>query len=226
MRDNGRTRFLLPLATLVLAAAAPARAGEVAVEGHAGYFSMTASNSASALFDSDGGPTFGGALRFTFWRGAFASAGARTFSMEGERVFVEAPNSPVQKLGFPFSMKTTPVFTVFGYRFRDGGTFVPYVQAGGTVTLYSETSSAAGESFDQSFSKAGFIGAVGVEAGRGRFRLAAEAGWSTVPNAIGQGATAGDLGGVAKVYGDDDIGGTYVIGKLVVVLFGGNKPKP
>lgn len=226
MRHTLRVRTLPIVAVLVLATAASSRADEIAVEAHGGYFGMSASNSASALFDSDGGGTFGGALRWKFWRGAFASGGARTFAKNGERVFVAALNSPVQKLGFPLSIRTTPIFAVVGYRFRDGATIVPYLQAGGTLALYSETSSVAGESFDDSFSKAGFIGGAGVEVGRGRFRFAAEAGWSTVPNAIGQGATAGDLGGVAKVYGDDDIGGKYAIAKVVVVLFGEKKPKP
>ena len=218
MRDSLRACVVLASAVLVLAGAAVS-ADEIAVEGHGGAFVLNASNTASALFDSDSGPSFGGAVRWTFWRGAFAAGGARTFSKEGERVFVAAPNAPVQKLGFPLSIRTTPVFAVVGYRFRNGALVVPYVQAGGTLTLYSETSSVAGEDFDDSFSKAGFIGGGGVEVGRGRFRFAAEAGWSTVPNAIGQGSTSGDLGGVAKLYGDDDIGGRYAIAKLVVVLF-------
>jgi hypothetical protein len=222
MRDTFRLTAALTLTlaavTTLLASCTPVSAGELAVEAHAGYFALDASNSASALFDSDSGFHWGGALRYGFWRGAFVSGGARTFSLSGERVFVTAPNAPVQKLGFPIEMSTTPLFAVVGYRFRQGRTVVPYLQAGGTITLYSETSEVAGESFDDSFSKAGFIGGAGVEVGRGRLRFAAEAGWSTVPNALGQGG-AGDLGGVSKVYGEDDIGGTYVIGKLVVVLF-------
>ena len=220
MRNTLRIRAVPALALLLLAlAAGPARAGEIAIEAHGGWFAMRASNSASALFDSDSGATFGGGLRWTFWRGAFVNAGARTFSKDGERVFVSAPNAPVQKLGFPLSLKLTPVYAVVGYRFRERSLLVPYVQAGGTRTSYSETSSVAGESFDESFSKTGFIGGAGVEVGGRRFRFAAEAGWSTVPNAIGQGRS-GDLGGVSKVYGEDDIGGRYAIAKLVVVLFG------
>jgi hypothetical protein len=106
------TRALLALLAL------PSSAGELAVEAQAGYFQMAAENSASALFGSRGGPTFGGAVRYTFWRGAFVSAGARTFSKEGERVFVSAPNSPEQKLGFPLSMRITPILVTVGYRFR------------------------------------------------------------------------------------------------------------
>jgi opacity protein-like surface antigen len=200
----------------LLALAAPralsrACAGELAIEGHAGYFRMAASNSGSALFGSDDGATFGGAARYNFWRGAFASAGVRTFSKDGERVFVSAPNAPVQKLGFPLSMTTTPVFLSVGYRFRNGQLIVPYLSAGAAFTKYKETSTVAGESFDVSVSKTGFVGAVGVEVGRGLIRFAAEGGWSTVPNAIGK-------AGVSQVYGENDIGGKYAIGKLVLAF--------
>jgi opacity protein-like surface antigen len=203
---------LLTLAALAAPAATPpARAGELALEGHAGYFQMAASNSGSALFGSDGGGTFGGAARFTFWRGLFVSAGARSFSKDGERVFVSAPNAPVQKLGFPLSMSTTPITVSLGYRFRNGHTLVPYVSAGAAFTKYKETSSVAGETFDESVSKTGFAGAVGLEVGRGLLRFAAEGGWSSVPNAIGK-------AGVSRVYGEDDIGGKYAIGKLVLAF--------
>ena len=39
-------------------------------------------------------------------------------------------------------------------------------------------------------------------------RFGAEAGYSTVSGAIGK-------DGVSKVYGEDDIGGAYVVGKIV-----------
>jgi hypothetical protein len=159
------------LAALV---ATPAAAGELAVEAHAGYFQMTAENSASAVFDSRGGATFGGAVRYTFWRGAFVSAGARTFSKEGERVFVATPSSPVQKLGFPLKLRLTPAFLAVGYRLRDGKLIVPYAGVGGALTSYKEESEVAGESFDKDGSEAGFLGFAGVEVGRGMFRVGAE----------------------------------------------------
>ena len=186
-------------------------AGEIAIEAQAGYFEMAASNSASAVFDSSGGGTFGGALRYTFWRGAFVSAGARTFSKEGERVFVATANSAVQKLGFPLSIRLTPVFATVGYRFRNGNLIVPYVGAGVSITSYKEESEVAGEAFNTDLTKTGFVGAAGLEVGRGHFRFGAEAGYSSVPSALG-------LGGVSKVYGEDDLGGTYVIGKLIVAF--------
>ena len=201
-----------PAALALLAlAAGPAAAGGLAIEVHAGYFKMAAENSASALFDSRGGGTFGGAVRYTFWRGVFVSAGARTFSREGERVFVAAPNAAVQKLGFPLKVSLTPVFLTVGYRLRDGKLIVPYAGIGGSLTSYKEESEVAGESFNDSRSKAGFLAMAGVEVGRGTFRLGAEVGYSKVPDAIG-------IGGVSKVYGENDLGGPHAIGKLIVAF--------
>jgi opacity protein-like surface antigen len=207
-----RTRITLATGALALLAL-PSSAGELALEAHGGYFQLAAENSASALFDSTTGATFGGAVRYTFWRGAFVSAGARTFSKEGERVFVTSPSSPVQKLGFPVSIRLTPIALQAGYRFRAGHLIVPYVAAGAAITKYEETSEVAGESFDQSASKTGFTGVGGVEVGRGIVRFGAEVGYTTVTGAIGS-------DGVSKVYGEDDIGGLHVIGKIVLA-FGG-----
>jgi hypothetical protein len=202
---------LLAASLLLALAAPPAPAGELAIEAHGGYFDMAAENSASALFDSTGGATFGGALRYTFWKGAFVSAGARTFSKEGERVFVEKPNAPVQKLGFPLSIRLTPILLQAGWRFRDGRTVVPYVSAGASITQFSEESEVAGEAFSEERTTTGFVGAAGVEVGRGHFRFGAEAGFSSVPDAIG-------VAGVSKVYGEDDLGGFHAIGKVVVAF--------
>jgi len=150
-------------------------------------------------------------VRYTFWRGAFVSAGARTFSREGERVFVAAPNAAVQKLGFPLKVSLTPVFLTVGYRFRDGKLIVPYAGIGGSLTFYKEEGEVAGEAFDDDRSKAGFLGLAGVEVGRGTFRVGAEAGYSTVPDAVG-------VAGVSKVYGENDLGGWHAVGKLIVAF--------
>lgn len=211
-------RHLAPLAALLgLVLAARSGAGELAFEGQAGYFGMSASNSASAVFDSTGGPTFGGAARLVFWRGAFLAVGARTFSRDGERVFVLTPSSPVQKLGFPVEMRLTPLFVSAGYRLRHGSLVVPYVAAGVAITRYRETSDVAGQAFDESFTKTGFTGAAGLEVGRGTLRVGAEVGYTSVPDAIG-------VGGVSKVYGEDDVGGWHLVGKVILAFAGGGAP--
>jgi hypothetical protein len=204
-------RKALATAGLLLVAARPSAAGELAVEAQLGYFDMAAHSSAKALFGSSGGLTFGGAVRYGVWRGAFVSAGLRSFSKDGERVFVLSPGSPVQKLGFPVSVKLTPVLLTAGYRFRQGRLVVPYAAIGAAITSYSEKSDVAGESFDYDTTRTGFVGAAGVEVGRGRFRFGLEAGYSSVSGAVG-------LAGVSKVYGEDNLGGFHLVGKVGVAF--------
>ncbi len=196
---------------LVALVAGPAAAGEIAVEAQAGYFQMAAGNSAAAVIGSSGSGTFGGAVRDTFWRGAFVTAGARTFSKDGERVFVTNPTSPVQKLGFPLTVRLTPIFLAVGYRLRDGKLIVPYAGLGGSFTSYKEESSVAGETFNESHTDSGFVGFAGVEVGRGTFRVGAETGYTTTSGAVG-------LGGVTKVYNEDNLGGWHFIGKVIAAF--------
>jgi hypothetical protein len=203
---------LAAFSALLFAFAPTVRAGELAVEGHVGYFDMAAKDSAQAVFGSSGGVTFGGAVRYDVWRGAFLSAGVRTFSKEGERVFVLSPGGAVQKLGFPVSLRLTPVLLMAGYRYPlHRRLIVPYAAAGASITSYSETSDVAGQSFDLDASKTGFVAAAGVEVGRSLLRGGLELGYSTVPGVIG-------LGGVTKVYNEDDIGGFHVVGKVVLAF--------
>jgi len=209
------SRTFLPLAlvaaALVVAAAPPTLAGEIALEGQVGYFDPAFKNSASAVFGSTGGTTFGGAARYTIGHGVFVSAGARSFSKDGERVFVSTPTGPVSKLGFPLSMHITPIFFTVGYRLRDGSMLVPYVGIGGSINKYSETSTVAGAVFEDNISKAGFHGVAGLEVGRGLLRFAGEVSYSTVPNAIG-------VLGVSSVYNENDIGGFTALGKLILAF--------
>ena len=212
MRTLGLTSFAAASLFAVAAAAPrPASAVELALEGQLGYFDMAASQSATAVFGSSDGLTYGGALRLTFWHGLFFEAGARTFSKEGERVFVVSPDAPVQKLGHPLEITSTPLFFSLGYRFRAGNTLVPYVSAGYTHTRYEETSTVAGQSFDVDESKSGFTGAAGLEVGRGIFRLAGEVGYTTTSDSLG-------FGGVSRVYEEDDLGGFHAVGKVVIAF--------
>ena len=52
--------------------------------------------------------------------------------------------------------------------------------------------------------------ATGLEYGQGRLRFGVELSYSTVPDALG-------LGGVSRVYGEDDLGGFTALGKIVFV---------
>jgi len=194
---------------------APAAASEWAVEGHAGYFSMSAENSANAVLGASGGATFGGGARFSLDNGIFVAAAWRAFSKDGERVFVGGPGQAVEKLGHPLSLRVNPALLSAGYRFRQGHLIVPYAGLGLTLAAFKEESEVAGEHYSQSRTKAGFHLLGGVEVGRGIVRFAAEVSWATVPDAVG-------FEGVSKVYGEDNLGGVTYLGK-VVLAFGGHK---
>jgi hypothetical protein len=213
-------RLLPALALALFAAGSPAAsAGELAIEAQVGYFDMNAQQTAKAVFGSSGGLTFGGAVRYTVWRGVFVSAGMRTFSKDGERIFLTSPGASIQKLGFPLSLKLTPILLSAGYRYVHWKWVVPYASIGASITSYSEKSTVAGQPYDQDFSKTGFIGALGLESpAHGLLRGGVEVGYSTVSSAIG-------IAGVSKVYGEDDIGGFHVVGKVILAFDLGGKPK-
>jgi hypothetical protein len=88
---------------------------------------------------------------------------------------------------------------------------VPYAHVGASITSWSEDSTVAGESFDASGSATGFVGAAGVEYGRGLLRLGVELGYSSIGGALG-------TAGVSQVYGEDQIGGFHAIGKVGVAF--------
>ncbi len=204
----------LAAAVLLLLGASAARAAEprpeVALEGQLGYLHEAASKTATASFGSANAFLMGGALRATVWRGAFVSLAFRTFSRDGERVFVATPDSPVQKLGFPLSMRTSYFLPSVGYRFRNGHLIVPYASIGLAITSYHEQSEVAGQPYELDVRKTGFTAAAGVELGRSLLRFGAELGYTS----------AGALGttGVSKVYGETDAGGFYAVGKVVLAF--------
>jgi hypothetical protein len=51
--------------------------------------------------------------------------------------------------------------------------------------------------------------AVGADYGRGNVRFGLEANYSLVPNTIG-------LGGVSAIYGETDVGGFSILGRIVL----------
>lgn len=194
---------------LTLVAAAPAGAQGLGVFAQGGYFGMTAADSAKAVFDSSGGATFGGGVSYGLGRHFYVEGAVRQFSKKGERVSVAGPSRPVYKLGFPLEVRLLPIYGTVGYRVPLGkSAFVPYVGLGGGSTSYHEESTVAGITTTQTLSKGSFHGLVGLEYGRGHLRFAAEAVYTTVASAIG-------LGGVSKVYGEDDLGGFVAQGKVI-----------
>ncbi len=195
-------------------AAAQQESGGLMLSASGGYFGINSRQTAKAIFDASGGSTYGGEVGYVFGEHLFFSAGARSFSRTGQRVFVAEPGGTVFKLGFPLKLQMVPAQATVGWRLSRkrllGIPFTPYLGVGGGVTSYKEESTVAGEVRKYSVSKAGAHGLAGLELGGGHWRFGVEASYSSVPNAIGDSPD-----GVSRIYGEDDIGGFTVLGKVV-----------
>jgi len=211
---NGRNLgFALLLATLLgTVASAPAQAQSFGLDIEAGYRTLAAADSAQAIFGSSSGFSGGGSVQYAFKRGLFVRAGGRSFRKTGERVFLADASSTPYPLGFPLEASITSIDVLAGWRFKLGGKkpsrFVPYAALGVELASYKEESTVAGLVETSDASQAGFQAVGGVEASiAGGWSLAAEVGYATVPSALG-------VGGVSKIYGEDDIGGLRVMGRV------------
>ena len=204
-------RVLLASAALALAASS-AHAQSFGIDAEVGYRTLSATKSADAVFGSSSGLTVGGSAQYAFKKGIFVRGGYRHFGKDGERVFVADATSPAFPLGFPLKASINSVDVVGGWRFRLGGKkpspLVPYLGAGLELASYKEESTVAGlvEKNDQSKTGFQFLGGLEYK-GFGKLVLAAEVAYAIVPNALG-------VGGVSKVYGEDDIGGFRVVGRV------------
>jgi opacity protein-like surface antigen len=194
---------------LLLAPAAGAQDSGFALDLAGGWQDLTsAKDSAKAVFDgSSGGATFGGGLRYEFGNGLYAGAFVRYFSKDGERVFVASPGGEVFPLGHPLSIKLIPIQGTVGWRFGKGS-LVPYVGGGAGVTSFEEESTVGGVTETASETKFSAHVLGGLEFGTGSLRVAAETMWTFVPDSIG-------VGGVSQVYGETDLGGLSIVGKVV-----------
>jgi hypothetical protein len=203
----------LRVLALLLPLSPSALAGSFDVSAHVGYYDLTAAKeSAKAVFGSSGGGIFGAGGRYRFDNGLFVAAGASFFKKTGERVFVAEPGAEVFPLGHPLELKLIPIEATIGWRFGGGGLLTPYIGVGGGLVSYSEESTVAGITEKESSTKGSSHVLAGVELGRGSLRFGIEAGYSIVPSTIG-------LGGVSKIYGEDDVGGFRVLGKIIFGKF-------
>jgi len=211
-----RTTLAVALATGIAfpGGARPAAAGECGGSLQGVYFGMTnASKSAKAIFGgSSGGFTGGGSIRYVFLRSLFVGVGGRYFTRDGQRVFVADASSTPFRLGHPLTIREVPVYGMVGWRFLPDSQFVPYVALGAGATSFSEKSIVGGIEDPPAQSQSKFSGhfIAGVEWGRGKLRVGAEFMYTTVPNPIG-------VGNVSKIYGESDVGGMSVVGKIVLV---------
>jgi hypothetical protein len=190
------------------------RGGGLILSANGGYLGLNFRESAKAVLGSSGGGTFGGDAGFIFGDHLFVSVAAHRFSKNGERVFVAEPGGTVFKLGHPLKLQLVPAQLTIGWRFFEtrvlGLRLTPYLGLGGGLVSYREESTIAGETRTFSVKKPGGHGLAGVELGGGPLRFAVEASYASVPNALGDSPD-----GVSKVYGEKDIGGFTVLGKIV-----------
>ncbi len=204
-------RALALSACLAVAPVTTATAAGIGFVLEAGYNDLTsASQSADAVFGGSGGFMAGALVRLDLSERFFVGAGVRVFRSEGERVFVADPASPPFPLGHPLEIRLLPVYGLLGYRFRPGASWSPYLAVGAGVTSFREKSEVGGLEEEESRTKASGQIMAGLEYGRGAVRLGVELGYSFVPNTVG-------LGGVTQVYGEDDLGGFSVMGRVVFV---------
>src|SRR3989454_455784 len=167
----------------------------------------------TAVFDgTSGGFTGGGSIRYVLARSFFLGVGGHYFKRTGERVFLADATSTPFRLGHPLTIREVPVYGMVGWRFLPDSAFVPYVALGAGKTSYSEKSIVGGieDPLGQRVSKFSGHFMAGVEWGRGIVRLGAEFMYTTVPDTIG-------VDGVSKIYGEKDVGGLSVVGKIVLV---------
>lgn len=207
------SRVPLPLILgLALAAAGlsptQADASDLAVVVEAGARSL--SNSADtekAIFDSTFG--IGAGVGLSYDRGPKWRFGvdARRVEREGERAFAADRTSPAYRLGHPLTLTMIESVASVSYRFAKLGPVSPYVALGGGAVFWKERSDIAGLVEDARGTSALFEGRIGVERAQGPLRLGIEGGITFMPSAIG-------AGGISQVYGETDLGGFFVVGKV------------
>ena len=203
---------VLVMASALAGTALDVHAQSFGIDAEAGYRTLSATKSADAVFGSSGGLTLGGSVQYAFKKGIFVRGGYRHFGKDGEKVFVADATSPAYPLGFPLTASINSIDVVGGWRFKLGGQkpspFVPYLGVGLEIASYKEESTVADLVEKNNQTKTGFQALGGLEyKGFGNLVLAAEVAYAIVPNALG-------VGGVSKVYGEDDIGGFRVVGRI------------
>jgi hypothetical protein len=189
-----------------------AAAGEFGLSLEGGYFGLTnAPKSAKAVFGgTTGGATGGGSIRYVFLRSLFVGAGAHYFERKGERVFVADANGTPFRLGHPLTLREVPVYGMVGWRFYPDSRLIPYVAIGAGRTSIFERSVVGGiEEWEKRW-QSSYHALGGAEWGRGILRVGAELMYTAIPDSIG-------IAGVSKIYGEKDLGGVSIVGKIVIV---------
>jgi hypothetical protein len=203
--------------------ATPAEAQTFSIRGVAevGVRTFTASDSFKAILGTASGPIFGGGVEATLPHHLFVSLRASRFRKTGERVFLFEGQQ--FDLGIPTTITITPVELSGGYRFERrrpargrvparAVRLIPYVGGGVGWHRYEETSEFATDAENVSERNIGYQLLGGAEYRLNRWLgVAGEAGWATVPDALGQ-----DPNGVSAAFKETDLGGGSFRVKVVI----------
>jgi opacity protein-like surface antigen len=167
----------------------------------AGVTIFSATKSFDALFGRPSGPLFGGGVEFGLTKHLFVSVSASQFRRTGHRVFVF--DGQVFPLDDPAMITITPLEVNVGYRSTSVKQFVPYIGGGIGWHKYKETSAHSTEADDVHATYTGYQVLGGAEVPLQKWlAVAAEAQFTSVPNALGQEST-----GVSSVYNEHNLGG-------------------
>lgn len=198
---------------MLAGSAADAQTRDFRLRGFAdiGSTRFTAEQSFAAVLGSDSGRVFGGGVEAALPRRLFVHLRVSRFRETGQRVFLFGGQQ--FNLGIPTTITVTPVEVTGGYRFAVSRRLVPYGGAGVGWHRYGETSrfaEASSENVDKRFTGYHVVG--GAE-----FRLwrwigaAAEAQWTTVPDALGD-----DPNSVSHAFDESDLGGVTLRVKIII----------
>lgn len=196
------------LASVLALEAAPAAAGSIGVVADVGLRTMSnAPDTEWAIFEKRGTIAGGAGLTYDFgsrWR--FGIEGRR-IGRDGERAFAADGNSIAYRLGHPLEFRMTQALATASWRFRKVGPVAPHVTLGAGVASWKESSDIAGIVERANGSSALVEARAGIERRQGPIRLGLEIGITMVPGAVG-------VGGISQVYGEKDLGGFFVTGRL------------
>jgi hypothetical protein len=186
----------IPLALgLALAAAAPAAAGP---SWHLGVRAGTFEPTASETYDALWGETMvqlGVQAEARFQRGWYLALSVDRGEVDGELVGV-GPGGALVPTGEPTTLTMTPIHLTVGGIARRDRPWSLYFGGGPSLLLWEDDNAV----FPEDGSDNGFHAVAGVRRSFARAGVAAEARWSTIPDALG-------AGGVSAHFDEDDWGG-------------------
>lgn len=221
---SGRLSSALVAAALVCATAASAQTPATARRptpppqdpftvrgfGDVGMTRFTAAESFKATLGTSSGSLFGGGIEVDLRAGVFFALRASRFRHDGHRVFVF--EGEIFDLDVDETVTVTPIEANAGYRFRQWSGLVPFVGGGIGWHRYQETSRSAtgNENVTETFRGYQLLG--GAEARLTKaVAAAAEAQWTTVPDALGS-----DANSVSAAFDEHDLGGLTFRAKIIV----------